>query len=279
MHIIKVEYTKPEAARLFSESLQHTGFAVLENHPLDNALIDEIYQEWIEFFNHSDKQIYLYHKTTQDGYFPMTVSEKAKGATLKDLKEYYQYYPWGQYPASISDKTKTLYTALEQLASTLLHWLDSELTSAISERLSMPLSEMIHGSQQTMLRILHYPPLSGEEPIGAVRAAAHEDINLLTLLIGATSSGLQVKDNAGQWHEVPCSKESLVVNVGDMLQLASRHFYRSTTHRVVNPNHTNTARLSMPLFLHPRPEVQLSSEKTAGQYLKERLLELGVLDS
>ncbi|TAL62717.1 MAG: isopenicillin N synthase family oxygenase, partial [Legionella sp.] len=94
--------------------------------------------------------------------------------------------------------------------------------------------------------------------------------------VGATSSGLQVKDNFNQWHEVPCTKESIVVNIGDMLDLATDNYYRSTTHRVVNPENSNTARLSLPLFLHPDPKVRLSADKTAKEYLYERLVELGL---
>lgn len=277
MHVLKIDYTEPHAAKLFSKSLEQTGFAVLENHPVNDKLIDSIYQEWISFFNSDDKHHYLYNRDTQDGYFPISVSEKAKGAQLKDIKEFYQYYPWGKYPVSISTATKSLYQQLNHLASTLLGWLDNYLPEQINHGLSMPLPMMIDQSEQTMLRILHYPPLTGSEQAGAVRAAAHEDINLLTLLIGATSAGLQVKDNQGNWHDVPCSQESIVVNVGDMLALATSNFYRSTTHRVINPETDNTARLSMPLFLHPRPDVQLSPEKTAGQFLRERLIELGVV--
>ncbi|WP_133130049.1 2OG-Fe(II) oxygenase family protein [Legionella yabuuchiae] len=277
MNILNIDYTHPLANKQFSESLQHTGFAVLENHPISSALIDSIYSEWINFFNSDDKNRYLYKRETQDGYFPPSVSEKAKGASLKDIKEFFQYYPWGQYPSIMSQDTKTLYQQLTDLAATLLTWLENTLPVNVSNQLSMPFSRMINQSDQTMLRILHYPPLTGSEPAGAVRAAAHEDINLITLLVGATSSGLQVKDNLGNWHEVPCSKESIVVNAGDMLDLATSGYYRSTTHRVVNPELNNVARLSMPLFLHPRPEVSLSPEKTARQYLHERLTELGVL--
>lgn len=276
MNVLKIDFEGPDAGGLFASSLHDTGFAVLENHPIDIQLIDTIYKEWMAFFNGEEKYHYQFHVETQDGYFPFTISEKAKGATVKDLKEFYQYYPWGQYPKSLSLNTKKLYEYLNQLASTLLNWLESELPSFIASKLSMPLSKMIQHSEQTMLRILHYPPLSGNEPVGAVRAAAHEDINLITLLVGATSSGLQVRDNYGDWHEVPCSKESIVVNVGDMLDLATEHYYRSTTHRVVNPENVHQSRLSMPLFLHPYPEVALSPEKTAGQYLHERLVELGL---
>jgi len=276
MNVLKVDFEQPNSVRLFSESLHHTGFAVLENHPIDGQLIDAIYSEWMDFFHGDDKNNYQFIVETQDGFFPASISEKAKGAEVKDLKEFFQYYPWGQFPPSMSKNTQKLYHQLSQLAVTLLGWLQEELPQAIADRLSMPLSQMLEDGDQTMLRILHYPPLSGNEPVGAVRAAAHEDINLITLLVGATSSGLQVKDNFDKWHEVPCTKESIVVNIGDMLALATENYYRSTTHRVVNPDNSRSARLSMPLFLHPNPKVQLSPEKTAKQYLYERLVELGL---
>ena len=276
MDVLKVDFKQQDAVNLFSSSLHLTGFAVLENHPVDIRLIDDLYKEWMEFFNNKEKFNYLFNVETQDGYFPASVSEKAKGSELKDLKEFFQYYTWGQYPSEFSANTHKLYQQLNQLAATLLTWLEEELPEAISRKLTMPLSKMIEQSEQTMLRILHYPPLSGNEPAGAVRAAAHEDINLITLLVGATGAGLQVKNNQGNWYEIPCSKESLVVNIGDMLALATDNYYRSTTHRVVNSDDSHTSRLSMPLFLHPRPEVYLSSDKIAGHYLYERLVELGL---
>ncbi|KTD62482.1 isopenicillin N synthase family dioxygenase [Legionella shakespearei] len=276
MNVLRIDFEKSDAVSLFASSLHQTGFAVLENHPIDIQLIDDIYKEWMTFFHSEDKFNYQFIVETQDGYFPASISEKAKGAEQRDLKEFYQYYPWGQYPKNLGDNTKKLYQQLNQLAATLLSWLEDELPAAIASKLSMPLSAMIEHSNQTMLRILHYPPLSGNEPAGAVRAAAHEDINLITLLVGATSSGLQVKDNHGNWHEVPCAKESIVINIGDMLALATDNYYRSTTHRVINPDANQEARLSMPLFLHPDTKVRLSPEKTAGEYLHERLVELGV---
>ncbi len=117
-------------------------------------------------------------------------------------------------------------------------------------------------------------------PEGAIRAAAHEDINLITLLPAATATGLEILDNQGNWHEVPCTMGDLVVNVGDMLQLASQGYYRSTTHRVVNPVGAlvGRSRYSMPLFLHPRPEVILADGVTAKSYLQKRLREIGLVN-
>ena len=277
MNVLQIDFAANDAKEQFCHSLRQTGFAVLENHPIRWDFINSIYQEWTEFFASTTKDKVMFKRETQDGFFPQSISETAKGADIKDIKEYYQYYPWGQYPENISDNTKILYKQLTTLAMKLLGWLEDQLPPDVATKLSMPLSQMIENSEQTMLRILHYPPLTGSEPLGAVRAAAHEDINLITLLVGATSSGLQVQDSKGQWHDVPGSSQSIIVNIGDMLDLATQGYYQSTTHRVVNPDSDNQARLSMPLFLHPRPEVSLSPDKNAGQYLHERLQELGVL--
>lgn len=276
MKVLKVDFTSPNAPTIFCESFKDTGFAVIEHPPINKTLIHEIYAEWRDFFENADKEKYLFHRETQDGFFPKEISETAKNANLKDIKEFFQYYPWGQYPKELSDKTQQLYQSLTSLAATLLSWAELGLPDTIKSALTMPLSQMIQDSQQTMLRILHYPPFEGNEPKGAIRAAAHEDINLITLLVSATAPGLQVKNIHGEWFDVPCVEDSIVVNVGDMLALATQNYYRSTTHQVVNPSEENLSRLSMPLFLHPRPEVFLSPSKTAGQYLNERLIELGV---
>ena len=114
--------------------------------------------------------------------------------------------------------------------------------------------------------------------MGSVRAAAHTDINLLTVLPAANEPGLQVQAKNGEWLDVPCDFGMLIINIGDMLQEASQGYYPSTMHRVINPeNRThNVSRVSLPLFLHPRPEVVLSTRHTAGSYLSERLKELGM---
>lgn len=278
MDVLKVDFRAADASERFCQSLRETGFGVLYNHPVDQQLIDEVYAEWQGFFQSELKTAYLFDREAQDGYFPQTVSEKAVGFTQKDLKEFYQYYPWGRYPQELSDKTRHLYTQLSQLATQLLHWVEAHLPAELVSALSMPLHQMIEDSPQTMLRILHYPPLTqGAIPEGAVRAAAHGDINLLTVLVGATANGLQVQDTEGNWHEVPCDRESIAVNIGDMLQMATQGHYRSTIHRVINPvGAGNEARLSMPLFLHPRPEVRLSPRYTAEEYLNERLTAIGV---
>jgi len=136
---------------------------------------------------------------------------------------------------------------------------------------------MIADSTQSLLRVLHYPPIEqGDAEPGAIRAGAHEDINLITLLPAANEPGLQVKARDGSWLDVPCDFGNLIINIGDMLQEASGGYFPSTTHRVVNPegHDSKKARISLPLFLHPRPEVVLSDRYTAGSYLQERLEEL-----
>jgi len=278
VQVLKVDYSAKNAPELFTQSLKDTGFGVLYNHPVDQELIDDVYQEWEGFFASDYKKRYLFNRETQDGFFPIDVSEKAKGYSEKDLKEYFQIYPWGLYPAELSDKTKRLYQALNKVAVTLLKWVEAYSPEYVIKKLSMPLSQMIEDSESTMLRIIHYPPLTGGEPADAVRAAAHGDINLLTVLVGATASGLQVLDMNNQWYDVPCDRACLVVNIGDMLEMCTEGTYRSTLHRVINPaDSENISRLSMPLFLHPHPEVVLSEKHTAGSFLKERLIELGVV--
>lgn len=276
--VLRVDYKAPDAAEVFARSLRETGFGVLYNHPINQLLIDEVYEEWKDFFASENKFNYLFNRETQDGYFPPSVSERAVGFAKKDLKEFFQYYTWGRFPSELSDATKKLQRQLAGLAQQLLIWIESQLPAEIRSELSMPLSEMISSSEQTQLRILHYPPLEGQEPRGAVRAAAHGDINLLTVLVGATTNGLQVQDAEGLWHDVPCDRDSIAVNIGDMLEMATQGHFKSTLHRVINPeNAENTSRLSMPLFLHPRPEVFLTNTCRAGDFLRQRLLAIGVL--
>ena len=133
------------------------------------------------------------------------------------------------------------------------------------------------GSEQSLLRILHYPPVAKDDRVAAIRAAAHEDINLITLLVAGSQPGLQAKDTQGQWHEVPCDPGMITINNGDMLALASDNYFPSTTHRVVNPDeNSNQSRYSMPMFLHPRPDVALKPDFSADQFLQERLKQIGL---
>jgi isopenicillin N synthase-like dioxygenase len=242
-----VDFQEDRAARKFTDSLKQTGFAVLTNHPVPSELITGVYDEWRSFMVrlHEDASLqekYYHDLATQDGYFPMAVSEKAKGAKVKDLKHYYQlYFPHGQYPdADVSDDARKLWGELTTLGKTLVGWIDDHMPPEIKARIQQKigqgrtLSECV-SDERTMLRVLHYPGYADSEvEEGAVRAAAHEDINLITVLPAGSARGLQVKSNqSGEWHEVPLVEGSIVINIGDMMQSMSDGAYVSTTHRVV----------------------------------------------
>ena len=276
MHIQTVDYRAPNAAQALAQSLHETGFAVLANHPITAAKIDAIYARWASFFAAEKKHAYLRDPVRQDGYFPFK-SEHAKDAKEKDLKEFYHVYPWGQMPESLEAETRAFYADLVGLGVELLGWLDSQLPADIAKKLSAPLQDMMAGSEQSLLRILHYPPVAKDDRVAAIRAAAHEDINLITLLVAGSQPGLQAKDTQGQWHEVPCDPGMITINNGDMLALASDNYFPSTTHRVVNPDeNSNQSRYSMPMFLHPRPDVALKPDFSADQFLQERLKQIGL---
>ncbi|EFP96493.1 isopenicillin N synthase family dioxygenase [Vibrio caribbeanicus] len=279
MKLETVDYQAENAAELFVSSLRETGFGVLKNHPIPKELVESIYENWYQFFMSEKKNEFKFNVDTQDGYFPPDVSEIAKGHKVKDIKEYFHVYPWGQIPSELKEQIMDYYDRANSFAEELLGWVESYAPEEVQEKFSVALSEMINGSQQTLLRILHYPPMTGDEEPGAIRAAAHEDINLLTVLPASNEPGLQVKGRDGQWLDVPCDFGSLIINIGDMLQEASGGYFPSTTHRVINPTgaRQEQSRISLPLFLHPKPDVILSERHTADTYLKERLRELGVL--
>ena len=276
MQLPVIDYRSATAAQDFCRSLHETGFGVLANHPLDQALVQGIYDEWLAFFKSDAKHAYPQHPVKLDGYFSPAVSETAKNNTLRDLKEFFHIFPWGRYPVEVSSAARNYYAAGNQLATQLLSWVEEHSPSDVKARYSMPLPDMIAGCDQTLLRVLHYPPLLGLEVPGAVRAAAHGDINLLTILPAASEPGLQVWGKDKNWHDVPCDFGLLIVNIGDMLQEASGGFYPSTIHRVLNPTGeaATRSRLSLPLFLHPRREVVLSERYTVGSYFEERMQEL-----
>ena len=278
MQLTQIDYTTKTASLDFAKSLKETGFAVIKNHPIDQQLIADVFKEWEVFFTSDYKNNYLYNKETQDGLFPITVSETAVGYDVRDIKEFFHFYPWGQYPSELSGKTKELLTQLCQVAKQLLTWVEDSLPIELKLTLSEPLTQMIENSNQTLLRILHYPPLTGNEEEGAVRASAHADINLLTVLVAASQSGLQLQNANGDWIDVPADPGMLAINIGDGLQEATKGFYKSTIHRVINPTCEliYKSRYSIPLFLHARPDVVLSKRYTAHEFLQKRLIEIGL---
>ncbi len=276
-YVATVDFKAPEGAKQFCASLKNTGFAVLTNHPLNTQLIADAYAAWEAFFLSEQKFNYLPKAAfKQDGYFPFK-TENAKNRSISDLKEFYHFYPHGQRPDGITTLSLDLYQQLTELATALLRWIEAELPADVAKRLQVPLCQMIENSPNTLLRILHYPPLSSADDPEAERASAHEDINLITLLPAATTPGLEVLDRHGNWHAVSCDPGSIVVNVGDMLSAATENYFISTTHRVVNPPQSaNVSRYSMPFFLHARADVMLTETLSAGEYLTERLRQIGI---
>jgi len=271
-----IDFTKENAKNKFVKSLKNTGFAVLNNHQIDINLINTVYNEWANFFNSKDKYDYMFDLEKQDGYFPMK-SENAKGYSVKDIKEFYHIYlPWGRIPEQLSKNTLLIRSKLKSIGIELLSWIDDLAPIDIKNNFSMPLQDMVEGCENNLLRIIHYPPLREDDDKNAIRAAAHEDINLITLLISGSEPGLQVLNENNNWVDVKSDPGWLIINIGDMLQECSNAYFPSTTHRVINPILNNNSRFSMPFFLHPRDEVILSKKYTAKTYLDERLKELGL---
>ena len=275
--ILTVDFLSENAPKNFVRSLKDTGFAIIKNHPISKSLLKRVYSDWTDFFNSKNKQDYLFHKKNQDGYFPYK-SENAKGYQSKDLKEFFHIYPWGRYPHTIGDDTLEFYENIQYLGDELLDWIDYASPKHISKKFSIPLVDMVEDTKQNLLRVINYPPLKDLNTHGAIRAQEHADINLITLLVASTQPGLQVKNTKGKWVPLAPNAGELIVNTGDMLQECSGGYFPSTIHRVMNPSekNKNKARLSMPLFIHPRDEVSLSDKYTAGGYLEERLKEIGL---
>jgi len=277
MSLPTIDYRTADAQHRLAHSLQQSGFAILSHSPIPYDLVDRTYQDWFIFFNSEEKADYTFDPQVQAGYFPLQ-TEQAKGHTTPDLKEFFHVYEGHALPQGMSQATWDLFIQLRQLATELLTWVEEQSPPEIQAQFTQPLGSMIMNSGETLFRLLHYPPLDSDIPAGAVRAAAHEDINLITLLPAATAMGLELLDAQGKWQSIVCDRGDIVVNAGDMLELASQGYYRSATHRVVNPvgSACQQSRLSMPLFLHPRPDVILAEGKTARQYLQERLREIGL---
>ena len=277
MNVKQVDYNSMTAGDDLVTSLHESGFAVLKNSPITPERIDAFYKLWADFFAGQEKHNYTFEPSKQDGYFPFR-SENAKDAPAKDLKEFYHVYPWGKVPTGVEAETRAFYADLQTLGSELLNWIQTYTPDAVTNNFFESLDKMIAGSEQSLLRVLHYPPIEGEVEPGAVRAAAHEDINLITLLVSGSQPGLEAKDKQGNWFPVTGGQGMITINIGDMLQEASGGYFPSTTHRVVNPDSgANVSRYSIPMFVHPRKEVRLSERYTAGEYLEQRLREIGLI--
>ena len=271
--ILAIGLDEVDAPAKFAKSFRETGFAIIKDHNISSDEIDRMYGVWTDFFASDEGPNFAVKPGESAGYFGYK-SENAKGSANKDLKEFFHAYQNKTLPNNTEKETRDFQEKLIKMGSTLLGWLDQESEGHVS--FSEPLENMINGSDMNLLRIIHYPPLPDNVEPGEVRAAAHEDINLITLLVTGTEPGLQAKDVNGNWHDVPCKPGYITVNSGDMLSMASKGHYPSTPHRVVNPpKQENRSRYSMPLFVHPRPDVLLD-KLTAGEFLDERLKEIGL---
>lgn len=257
----------------FIGSILNTGFATIINHDIDFSLIKDVQDVWRHFFSQplSIKERFSNPNDPNMGYIGFG-KEKGIGAAKPDLKEWLHWKPGQQLPSDASALTEKLFYLLEShLAPQFLQALNG-LGS------DMDYKEVCQGSSNTIIRTLYYPALETlnvEE--GAVRSAAHQDINFLTLLVAASAPGLQVLDKNEKWHEVPFEDNCIVVNIGDSLQLASGGTLKSTTHRVTNPANSASDRVSIPLFVHPRPDTMLAPGFTAQQYLNQRLDQIYVV--
>ena len=276
------------------------GFVAIKNHGLTPQLREQLYESVKGFFSQPDeiKKKYEFEELNgQRGYIGKG-KEKAKGFKLPDLKEFYHVgqpnpideMPQNVFPAENPDFTKYTLEVFETFENT-----GRTLLKAIALYLNLEedyFEEKVKNGD-SVLRALHYFPLNPDlMPDGAVRAAAHGDINLITLLMGASADGLEVLRRDGQWIAITALPDQIVVNVGDMLDRLTNHKLKSTIHRVVNPSRDkmNTSRYSIPFFMHPRADMNLAClsscvtpqhpkiyvDMTAGAFLNERLIELGL---
>jgi isopenicillin N synthase-like dioxygenase len=276
VNVQTVNCQEPNAGRQFVTSLRETGFAVLKNHPISRTLLENLYRDWLEFFHGDEKHAYLFDPEnrdgTQAGFHPITASETAVGYATKDLKEFFHVVPGAPIPPALQHDILHYRQLALNFCATLLEWVQAHTPAASLANLVVPLPQVL-SSSMSLLRILHYPPLQGSEDPRAVRAAPHEDINLLTLLPVALQPGLQVQNTNGDWIDLDSLRGEIIVNTGDMLREASAGYFPSTTHRVVNPPDAaaNVSRISIPFFITPHADCVLSDRYTAGSYLDERL--------
>ncbi len=294
---------KKEFVAAIGKAFHEVGFVGIINHQVPKDLISKFYAASKEFFSLSvsAKRKYEVEGLAGQRGYTSYGKEHAKQSNVADLKEFYQIgqyispdHPLSkEYPdnpfvtdvAGFSDYSEKLYKAFEQAGSYLLraialylgldeHYFDEEIKDGNS-----------------ILRPIHYPPIT-EEPKTAIRAEQHEDINLITLLVGASAGGFQLLNSNNEWLDIVPEADEIVINVGDMLQRLTNNYLKSTTHRVVNPPRElwHVPRLSIPFFLHPKSGTNLTclpstvtsdnplnyEPITAGDYLHERLREIGL---
>ena len=283
---------------------EEIGFVALKNHFLDDTLVDNLYKEVKDFFDlptDTKKKYEIEGLGGQRGYTSFG-KEHAKGKKEGDLKEFWHFgqepdpnanlsdnYPANVIVEELEDFNKTGMQAYRMLEKTGIYVL-----RALALYIGLDEFYFDHWASNgnSILRPIHYPPIT-EEPKGAVRAGAHGDINLITLLMGASTGGLQVQRKDGEWIDAIPQEDELVINVGDMLERHTNNKLRSTIHRVINPpkDQWDKPRYSIPFFMHPRSDMKLNcleecitednpkhyEDITAGEFLHQRLVEIGLI--
>lgn len=294
---------KASFVQQLGKAYEEVGFVAVKNHGIPDELISNIYEYVQEFFSLPLEKKLKYEipgLAGQRGYTSFG-REHAKGSEAADLKEFFQYgqtvedndpikseYPDNVQVNEIEHFNDTLFKAFRNFERS-----GTAMLQAIALYLGLDehyFDSRVHNGN-SILRCIHYPPIT-VEPKSSIRAEQHEDINLITLLVGASADGLEILTKQNEWVGVTSLPDQIVVNVGDMLQRLTNNKLRSTTHRVVNPprEHWHTSRFSMPFFLHPKANVSLAClesciddqhpkaypDATAGEYLDERLREIGL---
>jgi isopenicillin N synthase-like dioxygenase len=298
-------HRKAEFIQLIGKAFQEIGFCAVKGHLLSDDLVERLYKQIKLFFDLPDEVKTKYEfpeYSGQRGYVSFG-KESAKGSKHGDLKEYWhfgQYIEEGEkgnynyFPNINVDELpefnkvgKEVYTSLENTAKHILRAL------ALYLNIEENYFDQYIKNGNSILRPIHYPPIL-DDPKEAVRASAHGDINLITLLMGAHGKGLQVQHSNGEWIDAMAGKDELMINIGDMLSRHTNNLLKSTVHRVVNPDREllKKSRYSIPFFMHPVSEMKLNvlescinednpksfDDITAGDFLNERLVELGLLN-
>jgi isopenicillin N synthase-like dioxygenase len=284
------------------KAYEEVGFVAVKNHGISDSLIADLYAYVQQFFSlplELKRKYEIAGMAGQRGYTSFG-TEHAKGSEAPDLKEFFQYgqidqgaYTAELYPKNVQVDLVKGFNEIFDQAYKGFETSGTYLLQAIALYLQLPehyFDEFVNNGN-SILRAIHYPPIT-HEPKSAIRAEQHEDINLITLLGGVSADGLEILTKQNTWVAVTSLPEQIVVNVGDMLQRLTNNKLRSTTHRVVNPDRSlwHTSRFSIPFFLHPKAGMNLQCldscvdeqhplqyEKiTAGEYLDERLREIGL---
>jgi isopenicillin N synthase-like dioxygenase len=270
--------TNNDVLEFLTSSLENNGFFVINDHPINLDLIKRTFDIAEEMFNlpYEIKQKYHVPGTNgARGYTPYGI-ETALNEKVADQKEF-----WHQGSTTNSALMSNIYIEEVNNFSDLdvlykeFESMGVEILKAFTNFKLDYNSDISDAAQNgnSILRLIHYPPTDGTN---AHRARAHNDVNLITLLIGGNEAGLEAQDKKGNWVECNCDENEIICNIGDMLEIISNEKLNSTPHRVVSKGNEEKSRYSIPFFLHPRPEVMLDAEKTltADQFLTKRLQDI-----